>query len=97
MKFAYQHVSASEHDFHNKFNDYNDHIDSYLSSSEPRSPLLGFIFGFVLGGNWLIVDMLKFNITICDVEGQGKEEDHFELFISTPSANIESSHVFSDL
>jgi len=89
LKFAYQHVSASEQDFHNKFNDYNDHIESYqaiyvypgssvpkwfeyktttdfvvidLSSSTPRSPLLG----FVLGGNWLIVGMLKFNIMICE-------------------------------
>jgi len=118
-KFAYQHVSASRHEFHNKFNNYNDD-DSYqalyvypgscvpewfeyktttdyvvidLSSSTSHSPFLGYIFGFVLGGNRLIVDMLKFNITLC-VEGQGKEEDHFELYISRPSANIVSDHVF---
>lgn len=121
MKFAYQHVSASDHDFHNKFNDYKDHNDSYqalyaypgnsvpkwfeymtttdyvvidLSSSTSRSPLLGFIFCFVLGGNRLIVAPLKFNITICDLEDQGKEEEHFELCISRPSASIVSDRVF---
>jgi hypothetical protein len=115
MKFAYKHVSASEHDFHNKFNDsYQalyvypgnnvpewfeymttmDYVVIDLSSSTSRSPLLGFIFCFVLGGNWLTVSPLKFNITICDLEDQGKEEDHFELYISRPYASIVSDHVF---
>ena len=118
-KFAYQHASASRHEFHYKFNDYNND-DSYqalyvypgscvpewfeyktttdyvvidLPSSTSHSPFLGFILCFVLGGNRLIVDMLKFNITLC-VEGQGKEEDHFELYISRSSAIIVSDHVF---
>ncbi|KAK2432611.1 disease resistance protein RPV1 [Trifolium repens] len=71
-----------------------DYVVIDLSSSTSRSPLLGFIFCFVLGGNRLIVDKLKFNITICDVEGEGKDEDRFELYVSRPSSSILSDHIF---
>ncbi|GAU13910.1 hypothetical protein TSUD_262370 [Trifolium subterraneum] len=118
MKFAYQHLSALEHDYYvesyvdNRYESPYQAVYVYPGSSVPEwlvykttkdemivdlspphlSPLLGFVFCFILAEGSEYGGLMEFNITVFDGEGDG-EKDDVDIYMYRTCCCIALDHV----